>query len=181
VASATNATSVLAKIGAVMLLFGYFSCFCAIPMFLAAGWRAYREHVIASRWVPAAASVQRCRLDVTHASGRNGGGTYYSLRCLLGYEFASHPYQFELRTTSQQSGEAAARIEDWVAHHRPGTPLVVKVDPSDPGAVAVISELPVHQFSTSREGWIAGILCGLFGLPLAALGRYLLRPRERRG
>jgi hypothetical protein len=163
------------KAGGVMILFGGFSIFCAFPMFLVAGWRAWHAHRIESRWVETTASVDQCRLAVTHGSGRSSSAMYYSLRCRLNYQFDANPYQFELRTTSLHSGEAANSINDWVEGHRTGAVLRVRVDPSDPRDLAVISELPIHQFPTAREGWMTGVIFLVFGTPLLALGRWLVR------
>ena len=153
------------------LLFGYFMLFCALLMLMAGGWRTWREHTVDSRWVESQAYVKECRLETDQPFE---SGTIYSLRCLLGYTFASRPYEFKLRTTIDRSLQGRSKIENWVADHPPGTMLPVKVDPADPTAIAVKSELPVNQFRTAREAWLTVIAFVVGGLLLILIGRRLL-------
>jgi len=156
-----------------MALVGAFLLFCAGVMLLAAGWRAYRMHTIESRWVGTSATVKRCWLDVYHPFIRNGRDTLFSLRCRLDYDFGSQDYETQVHSTSGRSQETRWRIEDWVARHRPGAVVTVKVNPSKPGEIALWNEPAVHQFNTAGEALATAMVFGAGGVLLLAVGRRL--------
>jgi hypothetical protein len=153
-----------------LVFLGYFMLFCAFVMLIAAGWRAYRTHIVNTRWIETTAQVQKCSLDVYHPFTRDGGGVVYSLFCRLAYEFASRQYEHRLRTTSDRSEAVRSSILDWIPQHRPGTTLTIRVNPSDPNEVAVESELPIHQFNTAREALLTAIVFGVPGLLFIPIG-----------
>ncbi len=124
--------------------------FCAFLMLIAAGWRGYRTHIINTRWIETRAQIQKCSLDVYHPFTRDGGAVVYSLFCRLAYEFASHPYEYRLRTTSNRSKAVRSSINDWIAGHGPGTTLNIRVNPSDPKQVAVERELPIPSIQPNQ-------------------------------
>jgi hypothetical protein len=163
-----------------LVFLGYFMLFCASLMLMAAGWRAYRTHVVNTRWIKTSARIQKCSLDVYHPFVRDGGGVVYSLFCRLTYEFASHPYEYRLRTTSDRSEAVRSSIDDWIAGHRPGTAVTIRVNPSDPNHVAVESELPIHQFNTTRVALVTAIAFGFPGLLFIPIGRKLTLWRATR-
>lgn len=156
-----------------MALVGAFLLFCATVMLLAAGWRAYRTHTMESRWVETPATVKKCWLDVYHPFTRDGGGTVFSLRCRLDYEFGAQPYESPVHSTSGRSWETRLRSEDWVARHRPGATVKVKVNPSKPGEIALWNEPAVHQFNTAREALVTAMVFGAGGVLLIAFRRRL--------
>ncbi len=106
-----------------------------------------------------------------HPFSRDGGGTTYSLRCLLAYEFLSQHYDYTLYTTSGRSGVDAARIDEWLPQHSPGTSLAILVNPADPKELAVLETLPIEQFNTSREALITALAFGIAAALLLAVGR----------
>lgn len=164
----------------ILVLVGYFALFCACLLMPAAGWRAYRSHVIGSRWLETPAQISKCSLDVDHPFSRDGGGTVYSLRCRLSYVYQSRQVETIVNTSSDRSVEIASQIQNWVSRHPPGARLGIRVNPSNPQEVAVASELPIHQFNTAREGATgAAISAGIAGL-LIATGRALAARDIRR-
>jgi hypothetical protein len=156
-----------------LVFLGYFMLFCAFLMLIAAGWRAYRTHIVNRGWIETPAQVQKCSLDIYHPFTRDGGGVVYSLFCRLAYEFASRHYESRLRTTSDRSEAVRSSIEDWIPQHGPGTALIIRVNPSDPNEIAVQSELPIHQFNTAREAFLTAIIFGFPGLLFIPIGRKL--------
>ena len=166
------------QIGGVLLLLGYFCCFCALIMSLAGIRRAWHEHRIATRWTPATAQVKRCDLNIDHPFTRDGGGTVYSLHCRLAYVFESQPHEFSLRTPSVRPREYRERIEDWAALHGKGSVLNVLVNPADPAELAVTTPLPVHQFGTSGEAWITTLAFAIGAVMFFAVGRHCAHSKK---
>jgi len=164
-------------LGGIFILVGFFSIFCAALMLLAAGWRTYREHTIASRWIDTRAVVRNCRLDLYHPFSRDGGGTTYSLACRIAYQFDALPYENDLHTTSNRSQLVAGAINEWVAQHRSGADLIVKVNPRDPREIAAVTALPIEQFNTSGEAAVAALAFALGALVCVPLGRRMVRPK----
>ena len=167
--------------GGLIFLVGWFCLFCAAVMLAAMGWRGWREHDIATRWIPTRAVIGNCGLKVYHPFMRrhSGGGTVYSLRCRLNYQFDSHPYEDILSTTSSRSTRARDAVAGWVARHPAGSGLMVRIDPRNPRGIAAMEELPIHQFNTAAEAAITALAFGAGGLLFLALGRRLLRPPPR--
>jgi Protein of unknown function (DUF3592) len=159
--------------GNLLVFFGYFMLFCAFLMLIAAAWRTYRTHIVNTRWVETPAQVQKCSLRLYHPSTRGGGGVVYSLFCRLSYEFASRDYEFRLWTTSDRSEAVRSSVLHWIPQHRPGTALIVRVNPSNPNEISVESELPIHQFNTAREALLSAIVFGFPGLLFIPIGRKL--------
>lgn len=156
-----------------LVFLGCFMLFCASVMLIAAAWRAYRTHIVNTRWIETSARIQKCSLHVYHPFVRDGGGIVYSLSCRLAYEFASRSYEYRLRTTSDRSEAVRSSIDEWIAEHGPGTTLIIRVNPSDPGQVSVEGGLPIHQFNTAKEALITAIAFGLPGLLFIPIGRKL--------
>jgi hypothetical protein len=140
-------------------------------MLAAAGWRAYWEHEVSSRWVETPAQIQRCSLDTYHPFSRDGGGVVYSLRCRLLIEAAGGSYDYDLRTTSERSEASRERIEEWVAQNKAGTMLSTRINPSDPKDIRVASQLPVLQTSTAKNGLVTALAFGVAALLFLAVAR----------
>jgi Protein of unknown function (DUF3592) len=163
------------KTAGLVFLFGYFMLFCAFLMLLTAGWRAYRTHNVESRWIETPAHIKKCSLGVYHPFVRDGGGVLFSLRCRLGYEFASRPYEYAHHTTGDRSPSMHSSIKAWITHNPPGTILIVKVNPSNPKELVVKSDLPIHQFRSAREALLTATVFAAPGLLLIAIGHKLAR------
>jgi len=152
----------------ISVLVGFFCLFCSILFICAGAYRTYRELSFNS-WPATEARVDKCGLDVYHPFSRDGGGTTYSLRCTLSYEFRSMEYQSSFSTTSDRAEQTGIDIDNWTLDHKPGSTLQIKVNPSDPKEIFVTSPLPIHQFNTAREAWITFLaFVGLGGLLIAA-------------
>ena len=167
------------KSAGLVSLFGYFLLFCAFLMSLEASWRTYRTYAVESRWVETAAELEKCSVGVFHPFVRGGGGTAFSLRCRLDYEFASRRYAYELHTISDRSVEARSNIRGWITQNGPGTSLLVRVNPADPNELVVATALPIRQFLTAKDGWLTVLVFGAPGLLLIAIGRKLAQPRHK--
>jgi hypothetical protein len=153
----------------------------SIPSLATAAWRVHHEHTVESQWIGTAAMIDKRWLAVHqyHALSSNKAyifGDEFYLRCRLRYEFARRQYVFNLSTLSSSSDETRVAIEKWVKEHRPGAFLDVKVNPSHPDELAVVSELPIPQSGTSRQAWSVGLYCGVGGVLLAVAARILIRP-----
>lgn len=158
-----------------VLLLGYFLLLCASVMLLAAGLRAWRDHVVASRWVEAQAQVRKCALGVYYPFARDGGGITYSLRCHVVYDLDSRHYESDFRTISTRSLETRSRIDEWIAENGPGTALPVRINPSAPGELEVQTDLPLRQFATTRDHLLTTLVFAAPGFLLLAIGRKLVR------
>jgi hypothetical protein len=148
-------------------------------MILTAGWRAYRAHLVGSRWIETTAYVEKCQLDTYHSFRRNGGGTAFSLRCRLEYDAGFRRYESNLYTTSDHSWQMREAIADWAAHHGRGSTLNVRVNPANPKEFVVTSELPIRQFLTASDAAMAAAIFGAGGLLLLVIGRMLRLPSAR--
>jgi hypothetical protein len=166
-----------AKAAGLVFLFGYFLLFCAFLLSLEAMWRTYRTYAVEPRWIETPAELQNCSLGVFHPFVRDGGGSAFSLRCRLDYQFASRRYAYDLHTISDRSQQVSTRIRGWITQNGPGTTLLVRVNPSDPNELVVTTELPIHQFLTAKAGWLAVLVIGAPGLLLLFIGRPLAAPR----
>jgi len=163
--------------GAPALLIGWLLLLCAVAGIVSGAWRTYDEHVVESRWTGTVATIDKRWLFIHHPTWRDNGLFWdnFSLHCRLRYEFSSRQHVFNLVTLSSTSSETRAAIEKWVAEHRPGTTLNVRVNPSHPDEIAVVSELPIGQFGTSRQAWRGALFCGVVGALLATIAHLLLR------
>jgi hypothetical protein len=95
-----------------------------------------------SRWPQATARVEKCALTQSSTGRRQR----YYIRCRLSY-----PVGFEQNTATISSGYAPSRevwqyppnqiapLENWVADHPPGTPIVVRYDPKNHQRVLLTS------------------------------------------
>lgn len=160
----------------VALLFGYFTIFCSLLLFSAAGWRTIQAR-IHSGWPEIMARVEQCRVEVDHPFASDGGGTIYSLSCKLNYRFADSTRHAVVRTTSTRDIGTRDEIEAWVTLHRPESPLVVRVNPRAPEEALIVEELPVHQRPTAADGLSTAIPFLLVGVLLCLAG-FRLRRRD---
>ncbi len=97
----------------------------------------------------------------------------YSLYCQIHYAFDAKPYVYRLQTTRSRSAPMQRVIAGWIARHRPGTPLNVRVNPAAPNDVVVTSDLPLHQSRTSEEEFLAGTEFFAAAVVFVFLGRRL--------
>ena len=146
--------------------------------------RAYREHIVDSRWIGTVATIDRRGLFISHPTRRDARnlGDFsdrFALHCRLRYVFSLRQHVVNVSTLSGTSLATRGAIENWVRDHRPGAAVNVKVNPSDPDEIVVVSELPIAQFGTARQSWIVGLYCGGIGASLFALGRLLIPVRTQ--
>jgi hypothetical protein len=165
------------QISGVVTLLGFFLLFASLILFAAAASRAWKAHQIALRWRPAAASIQDCSLGIDHPFADDGGGTIYSLRCHLSYQFEGASHDAVLSTTSTRSLSVRDDIDAWSISHRSGSALAIRVDPAAPKEFAVSEQLPVAQWPTARDGLATAIPFAIVGTALVAVGLRMGRRR----
>ncbi len=152
----------------ISVLVGFFCLFLALLFIAAGAYRTYREFLYNS-WPAAEARVKKCALDIYHPFSRDGGGTTYSLRCAVTYDFRSSPYESDFSTISDRAKSTGIDIDNWTLDHLPGSNLHIKINPSDPKEFFVTSPLPIRQFATASEAWITAMAFSAFaGLLIAA-------------
>ena len=157
------------------------TCLCTIFALLVTAAVAWTEHAEA-RWPEVTARVDRCGLDQT-SSGRRES---YYIHCRLSYAVGA-----EQNTATIYSVNAPSRavwqyppnqigpLEDWVAEHPPGTPIVVHYNPAHHAkAVLVTTDMPRGGPRTPSNVKLLKVCAGSFVI-LLTIAR-ITRPRSFR-
>lgn len=95
--------------------------------------QAWQEHLQA-RWPEVTARVDKCSL-VRTSSGRRAK---FYIRCRVNYAVGAEQHAANIYSANVPAPEIwqyppnqVAPFEEWVNHHPPGTPIVVRYDPVD--------------------------------------------------
>ena len=129
----------------ILMVMVLFSALCTIFALVVTAAIAWTEHA-ESQWPQVTARVDTCGLTQTSTGERE----MYYIRCRLIYEVGT-----EQNTATVDSGNVPSRavwqyppnqigpLEDWVAEHPVGTPIVVHYDPAHHAkAVLVATDMP---------------------------------------
>jgi hypothetical protein len=142
-----------------------FSGLCTIFVSVATAAQAWQEHARA-QWPEVTAHVDKCDLLRTST---NGGHRIY-IRCRLSYTVGT-----ELKVTIIDSARVAAPevwqyprnqiapLEEWVAEHPQGTPIVVQYDPANRTKVVLLAaNTPFVGVQTPNNWKLLGASAGSF-------------------
>ena len=125
-----------------MVLFSGLCTIFALVVTAAVAWTEQAE----SQWPQVTARVDTC--DLTQTSG--GDEERYYIRCRLIYDVGTEQNKATVDSTDAPSRAAwqyppnqIGPLEDWVAEHPPGTPIVVHYNPAHhTTAVLVTTDMP---------------------------------------
>jgi hypothetical protein len=157
-------------------LFGLFAGLCAIfaGCVTASDW--YSETTQA-RWPAVSAVVERADVVATSRAPKDGGGTVWKLSYRVRYEVNGKQLIATPTSNSVFSEAEAARLQAWAAHHRKGSHIDVRYDPSQQNrAVFAAAELSFAQ-DRIRSDLTLFAIAAIASAGLLALAKYL-RARE---
>jgi Protein of unknown function (DUF3592) len=125
-------------------LLGIFAGLCTVFALIVSVADKWQEHVQES-WPEVTAIVERCSVDpyVLIESARRD--PVWHIGCRIGYRADSTQIETRIRSRSTASGWGGRmeRMQQWVALHRPGSPIVVHYNPTDPKtAVLTATDMP---------------------------------------
>ena len=113
-------------------LLGIFAGLCTVFALIVSVADKWQEHVQES-WPEVTAIVERCSVDpyVLIESARRD--PVWHIGCRIGYGADSTQIETRIRSRSTASGWVGRmeRMQQWVALHRPGSPIVVHYNPTD--------------------------------------------------
>ena len=143
--------------------------------------QAWQEHA-QSQWPQVMATVDQCGLTRTSTRQRN----QFYIRCRLRYELGFEQLAARIYSASVPSREVAqyppnqiGPLEDWVAEHPPGTPIVVHYNPAHhTKAVLVATDMPRGGPRTLNNVKLLEVCAGSFVI-LLTIAR-ITRPRSLR-
>ena len=141
--------------------------------------QAWQEHVQA-RWPELTARVDECGLERTSSNGRRK----FHIRCRLSYAVGAEQHATDIYSGNVPAPEIwqyppnqIAPFEEWVEEHPPGTPLVVRYDPTNHTKVVLeTAYMPLGGARTPNNVKLLEFVAGGF-LILLAIAR-ITRPRS---
>jgi hypothetical protein len=170
----------LLRLGLMLLV--ALSGMCTIFALVVTAAQAWQEHGQA-QWPEVTARVDRCGLNQT-SSGRR---EKFYIRCRLSYAVGAEQNVANVYSSNvpspkiwQYPPNQIGPLEAWVDEHPPGTPIVVRYDPSHHTKVVLVgSDMPpLARPRTPRNMKLVEVCAGSF-LVLLMIAR-ITRPRSAR-
>jgi hypothetical protein len=148
--SRTTSTALTAR--GLIGLFGVFFGLCAVLALIVSAVDGWREHARES-WPEATATIEKCSVDPLIPFRSSSREPVWFIKCRIGYRVAANQIESSVRSRSTSShwGGHAAQMREWVASHPTGSAIVVRYDPSDPGA-AVLTETDMPDAGPRTPG-----------------------------
>jgi Protein of unknown function (DUF3592) len=154
---------------------------CTIFVSVATAARAWQEHARA-RWPEVTARVDACDLTRTSSNGRRK----FYIHCRLSYAVGAEQNVTNIYSPNVAAPEIwqyprnqIAPLEEWVAEHPQGTPIVVQYDPANHAKVALVAaNTPFVGVQTPNNLRLLEVCAGSF-LVLLTIAR-ITRPRSLR-
>jgi hypothetical protein len=151
---------------------------CTIFALVVTAAQAWQEHAQA-RWPEVTARVDECGLNKTSSGPRR-----YYIDCRLSYAVGAEQNVTNVYSTNVPSPEVSqyppnqiAPFEDWVDEHPPGTPVVLRYDPSHHTKVVLVANyMPRGGPRTPNNVKLLEFVGGSF-LALLMIAR-ITRPRS---
>jgi Protein of unknown function (DUF3592) len=166
-------TALVSLTGVVRILAAFF-WLGAILAGVAAGWQAYDRHVV-RRWPTVDAEVVHCSV-MTHR--RIDAAIFPTLDCQFRYRVQGTEHK--ARTTSSGSMPSVAEeaaMDDWVAHHPPGSRQAVHFDPENPLHISLGDADAPFQADTPARRLLLAALFAAGGVLFVAVAAWLRRRR----
>jgi hypothetical protein len=165
----------------ILMVMVLFSGLCTIFAAVVTAAIAWTEHAEA-QWPQVTARVDQCGLDETPTGERE----MYYIRCRLIYEVGAEQNTATVdsvnvpsRAVWQYPPNQIGPLEDWVAEHPAGTPIVVHYDPDHHAkAVLVATDMPRGGPRTPSNVKLLEVCAGSFVI-LLTIAR-ITRPRSLR-
>jgi Protein of unknown function (DUF3592) len=156
-----------------------FSGLCTIFVSVATAAQAWQEHARA-RWPEVTARVDACDLTRTSSNGRRK----FYIRCRLSYAAGAEQNVTNIYSPNVAAPEIwqyprnqIAPLQEWVAEHPQGTPIVLQYDPANRAKVVLVAaNTPFVGVQTPNNLKLLGVCAGSF-LVLLTIAR-LTRPRS---
>jgi hypothetical protein len=159
-------------------LFGLFAGLCAILAGCVTVSDWYSETAQA-RWPVVSAVVERADIVATARAPKDGGGTVWKLSYRVRYEVNGKQLIATPTSNSVFSEADAARLQAWAAHHRKGSHIDVRYDPSQESRAGfAAAELSFAQ-DRIRTDFTLFLIAAVASAGLLTLAKYL-RAREAR-
>jgi hypothetical protein len=138
---------------------------CTVFALLVTAAAAWTEHT-ESQWPEVTARVDRCGLDQTSTGRREN----YYIHCRLSYAVGNEQNTANIYSTNapsravwQYPPNQIAPLEDWIAEHPPGTPIVVHYNPAHhTKAVLVNTYMPRGGPRTPNNVKVLKVFAGSF-------------------
>jgi hypothetical protein len=165
----------------ILMVMVLFSGLCTVFAAVVTAAIAWTEHAEA-QWPQVTARVDQCGLDETPTGERE----MYYIRCRLIYEVGAEQNMATVdsvnvpsRAVWQYPPNQIGPLEDWIAEHPPGTPIVVHYDPDHhTKAVLVATDMPRGGPRTPSNVKLLKVCAGSFVI-LLTIAR-ITRPRSLR-
>jgi uncharacterized protein DUF3592 len=143
---------------------------CTVFVSVVTAAQAWQEHAQA-RWPEVTARVDECGLKRTST----GRGQRFYIRCRLNYAVGAEQHATKIFSASVPSPEVwqyphnqIAPFEEWVGEHPPGTPIVVRYDPTNHTKVVLATGyMPLGGARTPNNVKLLEFVSGSFLILLA--------------
>lgn len=125
-------------------LLGIFAGLCTVFALIVSVADKWQEHA-QERWPEVTAIVERCSVDPYVPLESTSRDPVWHIGCRIGYPADSTQIETRIRSHSTASGWGGhmGRMQQWVALHRPGSPIVVHYNPTNPKtAVLTATDMP---------------------------------------
>jgi len=149
---------------------GFFSGLCAIFALVVTAAQGWQEHAEA-QWPQVTARVQKCAVVRFRYKPEN-----YRIECHIAYaadvdevatEVHSLPSPAPRRVIGKHPSAQIELMEDWVAAHPVGTPIVVHYDPANHGNAALVTtDMPLGGPKTPNNLKLLGFFAAACALLL---------------
>lgn len=119
-------------------LLGIFAGLCTVFALIVSATDKWQEQA-QERWPEVTATIERCSVDPYVPLESASREPVWHIGCRIGYRADSTQIETSIRSRSTASGWGGhmERMHQWVALHRPGSPIVVHYNPTDPKTAAL--------------------------------------------
>jgi hypothetical protein len=159
-------------------LFGLFAGICAV-FAGCVGLSDWRDEIIQARWPVVSAVVERANVTASVRALKDGGRKTWELSTRVSFEANGEARSATLFSRTAYSEEDAEKLHSWAAHHRRGSHIDIRYDPSQPNRAVFSSPEPGFASDRTRSDLILFAFAAIASAGLLVLAKGL-RAREAR-
>ena len=157
-------------------VFGLFAGLCAI--FAACATIVdWHDETNQAHWPVVSAVVERSDVMASRRAPKDGGGTVWKLSTRLSFEVGGEARMATLSSLTAYSESEAAKLHAWATHHRKGSHIDIRYDPSQPNRAVFASPEPGFASERTRSDLILFAIAAMASAGLLSLAKYS-RARE---
>jgi hypothetical protein len=166
-----------------MALLGYFVALVGGVFLLDGGWKSYSQYVEYKDWPEVEAHVVKCSIggSAFYSSSRHAPVESLRVKCTFAYTVGSTARESTVDVGDQITVSQGrvwpppkvtrAKMEQWIAHHQPGSIQIIHYESSNPSNISLASANNDLQELVPGDRLLFGVITFAIGIVLIAIGR----------